>query len=483
MKKIMLLVVSLLLATTLTLAGCSSNGSGLKNNPIITEAVINNGGISVQKGQYLYFTNGFASSAELKAGDNDWGDTSFGAIYRTKLNTDNSISYDSNGFLTSVERVVPKLVGYENGSFYIYGDYIYYSTPNNNKDRNGNSLVKLTDYFRVKINGTENTKLFTSETESLTAADWTIMVTGGNHYLVVKDGSKLVSVKANGKVSDKVVMATDVASAAFATYDTFYNNERATVEKFNNYVYYTRSTRESDNLPASISGNYLARVKVNTSTEEIVFTANAETYTMVAVKNNSIYYNMSTSTSLQSKLLYKNEIVNGTINASNRVQLTFLEYDKVFVLDSDTSNIGNYVLAYGNSTLYLLNGTANPRPVYNKDISILKVKGDSVLFSDAGALKRIANVKNMNATVETFNLNGKTLKLDSDSFIDYDGRNIFAFATYTSDGGSDNQYLNRIDTNTTEQEARFVGKFQDDHVPTEPDNSKLEPEDWVKWII
>ena len=44
-----MLVVTLFLASTFTLMGCGKTTSGLKLNPEVTAAVINNGGISVQK--------------------------------------------------------------------------------------------------------------------------------------------------------------------------------------------------------------------------------------------------------------------------------------------------------------------------------------------------------------------------------------------------------------------------------------------------
>src|SRR5690606_9184446 len=100
--------------------------------------------------------------------------------------------------------------------------------------------------YRVELNGKNNTLLYTSSTENLTQDDWTIYVIESEHYLVVKDGEKLVSVKSGKKVSKPVTMATDVKSASFVKYDTFYNNKRDVVDKFNNYIYYTRSARESD---------------------------------------------------------------------------------------------------------------------------------------------------------------------------------------------------------------------------------------------
>lgn len=475
MKKYFLLVVSVLLSGVMLLAGCGKNTNPIEL-PSLNAPVINNGGMTVQKGDYLYFINGFNSKTDLKAGDNDWGDIKHGAIYRTKLN-DNKIAYDNDGFLKNVELIVPKLVGYDGGSFYIYGNYIYYSTPNNNVDKKGNSLTKLTDFYRVELNGKNNTLLYTSSTENLTQDDWTIYVIESEHYLVVKDGEKLVSVKSGKKVSKPVTMATDVKSASFVKYDTFYNNKRDVVDKFNNYIYYTRSARESDNLPANINGNFLARVKVNTNNEEVIYSAHTNTYTMFAVKNNSIYYTIANSNNLHS-YLYKSEIA----NLNERVQLTNMNYDKLFVLDSDTEIVGKYVLGFHSNILYLLNGDKF-EVVANEISSVLKVYGDqAIVLKSDGKLARINNVKDKNPTIIEFNLDGKTFKNDNHNFVDYDGRTIYIFVNYTSKSEQDNYYLNRIYTNTANPKTEFIGSFLEEHLPPKPDNEGKPEEEQEIWI-
>ena len=480
MKKILTLVVTVLLASTLLLMGCSSSDNGLTPNPATTDTVIGNGGIVVQKGDYLYFTNGYDDVDNYSAGDNDWGDVSYGAIYRTVLDENGNISYDEDGFLTNVEVVVPKLVGYSGGSFYVYGDYIYYSTPNNNKDKYGGSLTSLTDYYRADIDGTDNEKLYTSTTTDLTESNWTIYALDSTQYLVVLDGESLISVKASGSIGDAVEMATGVDSVAFYNNDTYENNARAVVDGYNNYVYYTRATTDDDNVASTVSGNYLARVKVNTQTEEIVYSAGSYTYSMMDLKNNSIYYTKSDSNSSVTDLWYRSTI--GAFNSST--QLTYTTYDSVYVLDSDTSYVDNYVLAYGESTLYLLRGTSTPVVVLSEDITILSVLGDTVVYYDNtnSELHRIGNVKDSVLNNQTFDLESKTMNTDDVTLFDYDGLHMYMFVSYTSSSDVENNYLNRIYINAEDTTPHFVGKFETEDIPAEPDNSDLPEDEWVQWI-
>jgi hypothetical protein len=483
MKKFLTLIVAVLSLTTLVLMGCSTE-KGLRDNPLTTQAVINNGGVSVQKGDYLYFVNGFASSEQLKSGDNDWGDTVLGAIYRTKL-TDNQISYDNDGFLTKVEVVVPKLVGYENGSFYVYGNYIYYSTPNNNVNKNGNSLTKLTDYYKVKIDGTENTKIYTSTTESLTPSDWSIYSLNTSQYLIVKDGTKLVSVKvSDSKIGSIVTMANDITTAAFIKSDTYYGNVNV-AEKYNNYIYFTRNLKDSDNLIGA-KGNVLARVKIGTEKEEIIVKDGTNAYSMVDVNNNSIYYTKVNEVISGVKRLFKITLSNGEFNPSNEEQLTYTSYDKMFVLNADSNHVGKNVVVYSNDILQLINLenlSNNTKNILSTSITVLKVYNNIVIYLDSSdnLIKKI-NVKEANPTPVVINTDSKTIKTDNINFIDFDGRTVYFLTSYTSSTDTSNYYLNRVDLNTTEPKSEFIGKFVESHIPAKPDNTGKPEDEWEKWI-
>ena len=160
---------------------------------------------------------------------------------------------------------------------------------------------------------------------------------------------------------------------------------------------------------------------------------------------------------------------------------------KFTFLDSDTEVVGNYVLGYVGNTLYLLNGiNITPKVIESSTMTILNVKGDSVIYYDtsSSALKVIENIKNMNPVKYSLELNGKTIKTSSTTLFDFDGRNIYMFAGYTSEQtNTANEYLNRIDLNINYPEARFVGKFLEDHIPAQPDNQDLPEDEWEQWII
>ena len=125
-KHLLSLVMALFMGFCVFLTGCGDKG--LKNNPPLTATVSSNGGMSVVKGNYLYFVNGYVDETSLGKKDNKNGDVTKGAIYRTKLDN-GEISKDKDGFLDNADCVVSKVVGFGNGGFFIIDDYIVYATP------------------------------------------------------------------------------------------------------------------------------------------------------------------------------------------------------------------------------------------------------------------------------------------------------------------------------------------------------------------
>lgn len=492
MKKLLMLITTLLLVSVFTLVGCSSS-SYLKDNPPTSATIVGNGGTVVQKGDYLYFVNGIRTSSGLTAGQNGWGDHKLGAIYRTKVNASNAISYNSDGFLTNVDLVVPKLVGYENGKFYIFGDYIYYSTPNNNVDKDGNSLTTLTDIFRVNINGNKdsNTRLYTTNSTSLTAKDWAIYDLNGTHHLVIKDDSSLVSRKVSGKLGSTVTMATNITSTALYTTPVFDGmvSSNAIIEKSNNYIYYTRAFSPSDGISSSY-GNVLARVQIGTTTEDLLSLNSNFTYTVVKHMGQTLYFTRTTQTMpSDTTSLYRS-----TINASGTPKLlhetllmTTATSTTYFIVEYETLAVNNYILVNTANELRLYSNSGNSYDVIysGTSISVIKHLSNSVVFSDDSKYYVLNNMTDLNSEPVEFTDSEKVFKTDSQLKIDFDGRMLYIHAEYTGSDETVNYYLNRLDTTESQPVARFVGKFaKTSHIPAKPANEGLTPEDeeWEIWI-
>ncbi|MBQ9715109.1 MAG: hypothetical protein IJV77_01720 [Clostridia bacterium] len=158
MSKKLLAVIALVVASLFVFTACGGEDykfDALENNPAASATVYSNGGSYVQKGEYSYFING----AEDGAGKNTFGDYHKGSIVRVKTS-------DLTKKDRVVETVVPKIIYAEDASssgLYIFGDKIYYTTPNNGKDAQGNVLLTELDFMVANIDGTGTQKIATIE--------------------------------------------------------------------------------------------------------------------------------------------------------------------------------------------------------------------------------------------------------------------------------------------------------------------------------
>lgn len=490
MKKFLLMIVALFLSTTFILAGCDK---GLPNPPSPDAPTISNGGLAVTKGDYLYYVNGFQTYQNLvKDQDNVWGKQLFGAIYRVKV-TNNNIEHDENGFVKNSEVVVPQIVGTENACFYIYGNYIYYATPNMQVDEYGNLLNTRSNICRIKLDGTDNKVLYTTD-QTLTSTKWTMFKLDNTDYVVMLDGSKLISIDANAKKPTTTVMAKGVTSAGLIKVDkdipTDSNyNSTSVINGVNNYVYYTRDITEDDKL-GTLGGNYFARVKIGTSNEEKVAT-NGNSYEIVEAKNGNLYYNCTAKNSSNTVLCKYELSEKAALNETKETKISYATYTYSLILNSDFASENAKVVAIDSSNnIILITKGQVPKILYTGTTSVVPagLYGSTLFFYEETSIKYI-DVTSTNPEVKTVETNGKTIKVNSSEtktnvVFDYDGRNVYFLAAYTPEGATEAvYYLNRTDLQASEPKSEFVGVFANGHTPAKPEaDGDNDPENDVPWI-
>ena len=162
MKKKIIGVVSLLALVVIlatALVACNPykwNGIG-GGDP--SAEVESNGGYVVKQGKYLYYINGYEGTG---GSNNEWGTPVKQSIVRSELNEDGSV----NNATTKV--VVPKIIynSSAKGGFAIFGEWIYYATPNNDRDKNGTASTTDTDFMRTKIDASVTQRLGKINTRS-----------------------------------------------------------------------------------------------------------------------------------------------------------------------------------------------------------------------------------------------------------------------------------------------------------------------------
>ncbi len=151
-KKIISIVAAATLAfSALALTGCGDKEyKGEAMDGYVSEApVSSNGGFVVEKGDYVYFING----KEDSTANNTYGKAVKGALMRISKSA-LAAGADAE---EQAKIVVPSVFvsgNYDSG-IYIYGDYVYYATPTNDKDNDGNIANNSLDFKRAKLDGKE----------------------------------------------------------------------------------------------------------------------------------------------------------------------------------------------------------------------------------------------------------------------------------------------------------------------------------------
>lgn len=462
MKKFLLSFVLLLFTCTFVFSACGKKG--LTDNPATDADVLGNGGYAVVKGDYLYYVNGYidnyADTLKSDTSLNKEGNVVFGGIYRTKL-VNRKLQKDENGFLVKTEQVVSKLVGFENGGFYVLGDNIYFTSPHMNQDGSGVVRTDYTSFYKVNIDGTDCEELYVSK--SVSVADWNVYEIDGTQYVVlvekVNSGNTTQTniVSINAKTEKTNTIATNVQSFVL-------NQDNKVEAEYDKYVYYTFN---DDN-----GINKLAKAKISDGTKAEYQLISGATYSLVDLKNDNLYLTIKNG----STKLYRLDLqTSENLTNITPYELTDSEYASYYVMDGVLNNI--VAVDSENYMYYIVNGTVN-KLLLSSSVTFIALSDNCVYYLENSALKRISV---LSGEIETIGASDKTYLANIASQIDVDGSRIFMFAQYTAEDSSVNYYLNVTDIFADKNDSQFVGLFKDGHTPKQPTAEEKEAgKIWVK---
>ena len=345
-KKILATIIAILLmCAPLTACGESYKNDPIEGTQDTSYVVVSNGGSAVQYGNYVYYINGYRGYEDSDGSENYWGNVVKGGLYRAELNAGNDVSFDymtafgvsvsglktfdgvynvetSYDFITKQSNVVTgyekdedgnvkydddgsaieiteevnevvsyriasKTIGtsgYADGGIFIYDDYVYYATPSNEQNRQGEFETAKTMFFRTKLDGTGTKRLYTTENDTA-AADYAFYKQDGKVYLTVLDGTSIISVKVGDKKVESVKeIATDVTDALFPVRDVYYKG--IDTNQAEDFIYYTRDITEDDRIR---SGNIVVAVRPS-GEEKAEIISNGNTVTLKNVDGGYLFY-------------------------------------------------------------------------------------------------------------------------------------------------------------------------------------------------
>lgn len=205
-KKIVLLLLALAIALGV-LAGC---GGMYKQTPLdgytsSNNAAESNGGFVVKKDNWYYFING----AEDYTAENKYGDVEKGALMRI------SESDLSSGNYAEADVVVPLLMvsqDYTAGVF-VYGDYVYYATPNAVSSIDGTVENSYLDFKRSSLDGSETMKSYYVQVSDNTTA-YRYVEVDGTVYLLYVDSANTEIHSYNTVTGENTVLVSGYSAYA-----------------------------------------------------------------------------------------------------------------------------------------------------------------------------------------------------------------------------------------------------------------------------
>ena len=449
-------VVALVAIFATVLTGCNefkwqSVGGGEPNADVES-----NGGYFVKQGKYVYFINGYDTADVI---DNTFGTPVKNSIVRAEI---------VDGKYTNLSVVVPKQIYNQdtNGGFAIFGEWIYYATPNNEADKNGNASTTHTDFMRTKIDGSATQLIATinSRSSQYLFTESRILVKMSNSSTI--NYIDFSGMKDNGNSTKK----TGVKSGVLAeNVETFFWDMNC------DYVYYTETVTGDTSYEFC---NTLNAIKIDGSDKKVLadkFTyldeAEKENYTdffstkvfnfslvdLVVEKDGAtLYYTKSNYINSQKEScgLFANKIAFGG------------DFGEEKQISKNTSITSVYGLGYNegalvtiSSNVYLADNaegvTADQTPVIGRAATIQTVANGVVYYTDSTGGKIYAiNLDGTNNESVVFEGKFLTSWLNLE-FIN--GEDALTFAFFNSD---DYNYLHLVNL-LAEEESTMLGIMND----------------------
>ena len=407
-KKICAVAVAVvvLIAAILVLTACNkykwdSIGAGDSAG-----TVVSNGGYYVEQGGYAYFINGYVGDNDA----NDWGTPYKQSIMRAELNADGTVNN------ATAKVVVPKSIYNQStsGGFAIYGDWIYYATPNNDEDTTGTASTTHTDFMRTKTDGSVTQLIGTINSRSsnyLFTPTRVLFSTDSNATVYYFDFSGM---KENKSLSNRkgVTEGVLIENATSVVWGYDLSREAGAGAQVSDYIFYTEKLTDdsnsyefynklccvrydgSDRRVLLDNTSFLAEGDNYLNTPEKVFNFTLSKLYYESDNEVTLYYTKSievNSSSVSVGLYLNTFTLDGGLGAAGEKKLTENSSTTFFPMGKDEG-----ILLQSNSKYYLVTGTgaddiklSDGRVVIGVSSTVQAVIDGYVYYTDANALYRI----------------------------------------------------------------------------------------------
>ena len=446
MLKTITKIALVILTFSLLLSGCSADKNfKVSDGPLPTDTVSSNGGMVVQKGNFVYFINGISSTNAKNA----FGEPVKGSVVRMDLTTKDTVI------------VVPKVVlsSYTKGGIYIFGNKIYYTSPSVEKDKNGNRLSSYLDYFSANLDGSGTKKILTTISNSFA---YKFFEKDNVVYLIYIDTTKGTIYLVNTENSSRTVVLDNYTGTPILADD--------------GNIYFTKAVYKDENKDETFTYNRLFKIsytggqaeEIKLADNETTITQDKFTVTLREVKifgnDTVLYYTKRSATDIPDPITVPQALFCYKIGAASDFLLLAnapgsFDFTNIIYL-SEKTFIGAYGPEGQQSSLYYVDcEDYNPVRLMPNPSKILKIDGDYIYYLKDVNAQSVLYKKMFNVADANFEIDREGEEVLADISFTISGLDPEIIGDYIYFVRADGDYINymyRFNLNDSEAEAELI---------------------------
>ena len=461
MKKLLktIIIFVLALSTCFGLVACgdgagSWTGTSLKN----WGEAKTQGGFVAETDNYVYFINGQADYTN----DNSYGTPVKGSLMVIKK-TDLA-----SGDISKAEIAVPKIFAatdYKAG-LYIYGDYVYYGTPNVNKDASGSVANTEMTIAKTKLDGTEHTAIINLPALS----EQYRIVKGANGVEILyydAEETAIISYNVDTKTSTEIAKTDISADESLTEYKFLPVEDGKPVLVYATQVYsekYYEDKAEDESYSRESSHG---KIYTYTAGEEVVEvidgeaqTGHGKSYVLTYLAGDILFYTESTH---EEEKVYGSKIsdlanldarkeINDASLLANTTIIKSLE--EAYVVSTDLSTVEKTIL-YGNQQ------TVRQTVIKTADLSSgIDVVDGYFYYYDTNKVIMRMELSNQDAKAQKVSFNSAASTWYAPNFLTIDGDTYLVYLDSSTIGSNYLSAINLTDAVVEEKTENDVTTYE-----------------------
>lgn len=449
MKKKLFSVFAMAVVVTIcvaTLIACNPYKADSIGGGDASATVESNGGYVVKQGNYVYYINGYVG----ESADNNWNDANDATVPQGIVRAEIKDGVVDPSTATLVVRKAVYSTSTE-GGIAIFGDWIYYTSVNTDKDQSGTASTTRMDFMRTKIDGSVTQLIATLSNRSsqyLFTASKVLYYSSNNSQIGYIDVTGMSNTKStdDGDGAKSGVLIRDVASVkwSYNTDKIYYVKNAPSEDSYKNYNILCEADFNGNEKVLATQTTFIPDGK-NPEDEQL----NVFKYSLVGVYtesdgSNTLYYTKSHTLNSESVtdglFMAKASDVKGTEKLLNKNASTTLI----------PLGYADGALAYNSASVYCWFNGSNPEEasqVTSASQTIWKVDAEAgiVYFTASSSAKSISKISYKgldNATI----IMSEGIKTDWYA-LDFVGDDFYFFAS------DDNNSIHVINLKTFDKDA------------------------------